>query len=218
MAHELMVESEIFPQELFKEDYQRKIYKLFRDLIDAFGKRVVVTRRWDDKESYHIWRGELHDAQREKRVQFSFGVSDNLRMGGILKSIPFVEPDVAMRDPYEVLGPSSPTSTVLRARPSVPELIAPDAAPYSFGIFDVRKPESLLSVMKIGRDQFAKEVPPDVIYDNKPVLVVVEQNWLTKFFPRVVAPGSELFKIFRTFALNTKKLAVDGRIFSIPPI
>jgi hypothetical protein len=218
MEQELVAETEVFPQELFSDDYQRKIYRLFRELIDTFGRKVNVTRKWADKEEYHIWRGELHDAQKEKRVQFSFGVSNNLRMGGLLKSIPFVEPDVALREPFEVLGPASPSSALVAARPSVPEIVTPDAAPYSFGIFDLRKPDTLLSLMKMDWDRFQKEVPSDVIYDRKPVLVIVEQNWFTKYFPRVVFPGSELFNIFTAFATHTRELAVEGRVFSISAI
>jgi hypothetical protein len=208
----------IFTRDLFKEDFQKNLNGMFRNLIDAFGKRVTVARRYADHEEYHIWRGEMHDPQMEKRVQFSFGVSNNLHMGGLLRSIPFVEPDVAAREPYDVLGPASPSSALVKARPAVPELVAPDVAPYSFGIFDVRKPDSLLNLMKIEREQFAREVPKDVLFDEKPVLVVVEQNWYMKFIPRVVAPKSELFKIFSAFADHTRELAVDGRIFSISAI
>jgi hypothetical protein len=210
--------NEIFTRDLFKDEFQRNLNVVFLGLIDVFGKRVSVARKYSDHEEYHIWRGELHDEEMEKRVQFSFGVSNNLHMDGLLKSIPFVEPDVAAREPYDVLGPVSPTSALVKARPAVPEVVAPDMAPYSFGIYDVRKPESLLSLMKIKREQFAREVPKDVIFDSKPVLVIVEQNWYTKFIPRIVGPKSELFKIFSAFAEHTRELAVEGRIFSISAI
>lgn len=208
----------IFTRELFKDDFQKKLNGVFMGLIDVLGKRVTVARKYSEHEEYHIWRGEMHDPDMEKRVQFSFGVSNNLHMGGLIKSIPFVEPDVAAREPYDVLGPASPTSSLVKARPAAPVVVAPDIAPYSFGIFDVRKPGALLNLMKIDMEQFSDEVPKDVLFDSKPVLVVVEQNWYTKFLPRLVGPKSELYRIFTAFADHTRELAVDGRIFSISTI
>lgn len=214
----MATENVVFSRELFREDYQKVIYGVFMGLLDVFGKRVSVARRYADHQEYHIWRGELHDPEAEKRVQFSFGVSDSLHMGGLLKSVPFVEPDVATREPFEAVGPASPECGLVAARPVAPEVIGLDAAPYSFGIFDVRRPETLLNLMKMETERFQKEVPKDVLFDDAPVLVIVEQNWFTKFVPRLVGPKSELFRLFSLFADHTRELASGGRIFSISAI
>ncbi len=214
----MATENVIFSRELFREDYQKVIYGVFRELLGVFGKRVAVARRYADHQEYHVWRGELHDPEMEKRVQFSFGVSDSLHMGGLLKSVPFVEPDVAIREPFEVVGQASPASVLVKARPAAPEVVGLDAAPYSFGIFDVRRPEALLNLMKMETERFQKEVPKDVLFDDAPVLVIVEQNWFTKFVPRVVGPKSELFRLFSAFAEHTRELASGGRIFAVSAI
>jgi hypothetical protein len=212
-------ESVMFPSELFREDYQGRIYGLFRELIEVVGKKVSVVKRSDRNEEYRVWRGEVHDPRKEKRVQFSFGVSENLRMGGMLKSVPFVEPDVSLRDPFEVLGPAGTSKNLVLARRAVPKVVDPDIAPYSYGIFDIRKPEALLELLRVDRERFNREVPGDLLMNHKePIFVIVEQNWFTKFIPRLIFPRSELFKIFSGFAHHAGELAAHGRIFSITSI
>lgn len=214
----MATENVIFSRELFREDYQKVIYGVFRELLDVFGKRVSVARKYADHREYRVWRGELHDPEMEKRVQFSFGVSDSLHMGGLLRSVPFVEPDVAMRGPFEVVGPASPASGLVKARPAAPEVIGPEAAPYSFGIFDVRRPETLLTLMKVEMERFQNEGPKDVLFNDSPVLVIVEQNWFTKFIPRLVGPKSELFRLFSLFADHTRELASSASIIPVSAI